>query len=135
MPNKWRVVSLWLAVANLLTVWYLWRTQDRLRRAEDWLCNIESGQGLRAAEADFAAGKLRHFEIKTEPPPKIHQPMIRLTNEFLGRKVGPFAVWSWHQYDDGDQFSAKLRDEYVHTYNTRMTKLYEMKQPKRAQQP
>lgn len=101
---------------------WLFHTLDRLGDAEQHLLSYKWEEGMLAAEADFRAGRTRIYKLDILPSPQIGQPILRLTNEFSGRKEGTYEVWLWRRYQN-DDFDILLRKEFLSSYNARMTNL------------
>jgi len=124
MSRKWKIISLGLFVTNMLTLQWLFRTDDERSHAEQWLGDSKWGEGLRQAEKDFREGKVRVYAMEVIPYPAIGQPIQDLTNEFTGRTDGSLEIWAWRRYQPEDKLTLRIWNDYLDGYNLRMTNLY-----------
>ena len=109
----------------MLTLQWLFHIDDARSHAEDWLGQLKWGEGLKEAERDFSAGKLRVYSMEVIPDPKAGQPGFYLTNEFTGRMNGLLEVWAWRCYQPEDKLTLRIRRQWLDGYNGRMAVLYQ----------
>src|SRR6266700_640160 len=102
MSRKWKIISFGLFLTNALMVQWLFHINDERSQAEEWLGSIKWGEGLREAEKDFNAGKVRVYSMEVIPRPAIGQPILALTNAFTGRTDDSLEIWAWRRYQTDD---------------------------------
>lgn len=123
MTRKWKIITFSLCLTNLAMLQWVIRIGEESFHAEQWLSDYKWGEGLREAEKDFGAGKLRVYSMEVVPFPSVGQPIAILTNYFTGRTNGPFEVWAWRRNQPEDNLTLRVWQAELNGYNGRMTNL------------
>jgi hypothetical protein len=126
-PRKWKLLCLVLLLANVVMFRLWFSARLDYSEAAEILANKSSERGLLDAERDFRAGTVRVYALETREHPRLPLQTTPLQASFIGRKDGPFEIWSWPRYrSDRSERLDLLRDSaYVDTYNARMRILSE----------
>jgi hypothetical protein len=126
--NKgWKVTCAVFVILNVVTLRLLLDARKEFSGPFESLAAYKFSEAIRDATADFAAGRLRIYELATSDAPRAGEPLRELQPVFTGRKDGPIEIWTRPRFreDRQEEFMLRLASEYVTTYNARMRILYQ----------